>query len=105
MKVLLKEQIVLLHSELIRRYGGSDGIRDEGLLESSVNLPFQTFGGADLYPSLLEKAARLAYGLINNPPFIDGNKRIGAHAMLVFLGIVFAPGKLTPLKMLYSHHR
>lgn len=87
MKVLTKRQILLLHSALIRQSGGSDGIRDEGLLDSAVSTPFQTFADHELYPSLLEKAARLGFGLICNHPFIDGNKRIGTHAMLVFLDI------------------
>ena len=61
--------------------------RTEGLLESAINTPLQTFGGQELYPTVLEKAARLGYGLIHNHPFLDGNKRIGTHAMLVFLDI------------------
>ena len=85
MKVLTRRQILLLHTALIQQSGGSDGIRDEGLLDSALNTPFQTFAGQELYPSLLEKAARLGFGLICNHPFLDGNKRIGTHAMLVFL--------------------
>ena len=87
MKVLSKRQILLLHSALIERTGGTDGIRDEGLLESALHAPFQSFAEQELYPSLLEKAARLGFGLICNHPFVDGNKRIGTHAMLVFLNI------------------
>ena len=87
MKVLSKRQILLLHSALIEQTGGTDGIRDEGLLESALHAPFQSFAEQELYPSLLEKAARLGFGLICNHPFVDGNKRIGAHAMLVFLNI------------------
>ena len=87
MKILKKRQILLLHSVLIAESGGSDGIRDEGLLDSAVNTPFQTFSGQDLYPTVLEKAVRLGFGLIRNHPFIDGNKRIGTHAMLVFLNL------------------
>ena len=82
-----KKRIINLHSELIKFFGGIDGIRDENLLDSAIETPFQTFGGQDLYPTLIEKAARLAYALIKNHPFLDGNKRIGAHAMLVFLEI------------------
>ena len=77
----------MLHSLLVAQSGGMDGLRDEGLLESAVNTPLQTFGGQELYPTVLEKAARLGFGLIHNHPFIDGNKRIGTHAMLVFLDI------------------
>ena len=87
MKILKKRQILLLHSALIAESGGSDGIRDEGLLDSAVNTPFQTFSGQDLYPTVLEKAVRLGFGLIRNHPFIDGNKRIGTHTMLVFLNL------------------
>ena len=87
MKVLSKRQILMLHSMLIAQSGGLDGLRDEGLLESAINTPLQTFGGQELYPTVLEKAARLGYGLIHNHPFLDGNKRIGTHAMLVFLDI------------------
>lgn len=87
MKVLSKRQILLLHSALIEQTGGTDGIRDEGLLESALHAPFQSFAEQELYPSLLEKAARLGFGLICNHPFVDGNKRIGTHAMLVFLDI------------------
>ena len=87
MKVLSKRQILMLHSMLIAQSGGMDGLRDEGLLESAINTPLQTFAGQELYPTVLEKAARLGYGLIHNHPFLDGNKRIGTHAMLVFLDI------------------
>ena len=87
MKVLSKRQILMLYSLLVAQSGGMDGLRDEGLLESAVNTPLQTFGGQELYPTVLEKAARLGFGLIHNHPFIDGNKRIGTHAMLVFLDI------------------
>ena len=87
MKILSKRQIHLLHSSLISESGGLDTVRDEGLLDSATNAPLATFSGLDLYPTLLEKAARLCFGLIQNHPFVDGNKRIGTHAMLVFLEI------------------
>lgn len=87
MKVLTKRQILLLHRQLIEQTGGSDGIRDEGLLDSTMAAPFQSFDNADAYPSLQQKAARLCFGLVKNHPFVDGNKRIGAHAMLVFLAV------------------
>lgn len=75
----------MLHSQLIEETGGTDGIRDEGLLDSALAAPFQSFGDIDIYPSIQQKAARLGYGLVKNHAFVDGNKRIGAHAMLVFL--------------------
>lgn len=87
MKRLSKEQILMLHSQLIEEYGGSDGVRDYNLLDSALENPFQFFGGEELYPTLQAKAARLGYGLIKNHCMIDGNKRIGTHAMLVFLAI------------------
>ena len=87
MRVLSKEQVILLHDDLIRETGGVCGLLDEGLLDSALAAPFQTFGGAELYPSLFQKAARLGFGLAGNHAFFDGNKRIGAHAMLVFLAL------------------
>ena len=87
MKSLSKRQILLLQEQLISEIGGSHGLRDEGLLESALAAPFQSFSGVDAYPSLQQKAARLAYGLTCNHPFVDGNKRIGAHTMLVFLAL------------------
>ena len=70
MKVLTKRQILLLHRQLIEQTGGSDGIRDEGLLDSAMAAPFQSFDNADAYPSLQQKAARLCFGLVKNHPFI-----------------------------------
>ena len=84
---LSKSQVLLIHDQLITETGGSYGLRDEGMLDSALNAPFQTFGGEDVYPSLQQKATRLCFGLVKNHPFIDGNKRIGAHAMLVFLAL------------------
>lgn len=84
---LTKKQVLTLHTQLVQETGGSDGLRDEGLLDSAINAPFQTFSGYELYPSLQHKAMRLCCGLVKNHPFIDGNKRIGAHAMLVFLAL------------------
>ena len=87
MKILSKQQILVLHEQLLAQTGGLPGVRDEGLLESALEAPFQGFGETDAYPSLQQKAARLCYGLVKNHPFVDGNKRIGAHAMLVFLAL------------------
>ncbi len=87
MKKLTKEQILLLQQDLIEQTGSTAGLRDEGLLESALFTPFQSFDGNDMFPSLQQKAARLGFGLIQNHPFVDGNKRIGAHAMLVFLSL------------------
>lgn len=82
---LTKKQVILLHRDIIAQSGGSPEIRDEGLLDSALNAPFQTFAGTELYPTIIEKASRLGYSLIKNHAFVDGNKRIGAHTMLVFL--------------------
>ena len=87
MKILTKEQVILLHAQLIKETGGSDGIRDEGLLDSAILNPFQSFDCKELYSSVLEKGARIGFGLLQNHAFVDGNKRIGAHAMLVFLAL------------------
>ena len=84
MTKLTKEQISLLHSMVIKQSGGSDGVRDNGLLDMALHAPFQTFENVELYPN---KAARLCFGIISNHPFIDGNKRIGILAMLVFLDV------------------
>ena len=92
MKKLSKDEVLWLHKMLINDTGGSLGLRDEGLLESALNVPFSSFDGVELFPTLLEKAARLALGLVNNHPFNDGNKRIGIMAMQIVLhinGIVF----------------
>lgn len=85
MKRLSERQVLRLHEQLLQETGGMPGVRDEGLLQSALEAPFQSFGGEDLYPSVQQKAARLGYGLIKNHPFLDGNKRAGTHVMLVFL--------------------
>ncbi len=84
---LTKEQILMFHTQLIEATGGCNGVRDNGLLDSALESPFQSFGGEELYPSIQSKAARLCYGLVKNHAMVDGNKRIGAHAMLVFLAV------------------
>ena len=91
--MILLEDIHNLHKYSIQKYGGSEGLRDSGLLESAIARPFQTFGGEDLYPSVFEKAAALGESLIINHPFIDGNKRTGAVAMSALLedeGLIFS---------------
>jgi death-on-curing protein len=70
---------------MIRETGGVDGIWDYNLLDSAVAAFFQAFSGGDLYPKLEEKAAHIGFSLVKNHPFIDGNKRTGIAAMLVFL--------------------
>ena len=87
MKKLTKNQIIMLHDELIKETGGSRGLRDEDFLDSALNVPFQSFDGTDAFPSIQQKAARLGFGCIRNHAFVDGNKRIGTHAMLIFLSL------------------
>lgn len=73
--------------------GGEDGIRDEGMLESALAAPLQTFDSVDLYPTIADKLTRLSFGLVRNHPFLDGNKRIGAYVLTVGLrlnGIPFS---------------
>ena len=79
------QDIYELHKQLENAFILSSGVRDENLLASAVNTPFQTFMGNDLYPSLYDKAARLCYGIANNHPFTDGNKRTALHSMYVYL--------------------
>jgi len=66
---LSKPQILLLHEQLITETGGSCGLRDEGMLDSALSAPFQTFDGEDVYTSLQQKGARLCFGLVKNHPF------------------------------------
>lgn len=80
-----KRQVIMLHEHLVQETGGESGLRDETLLESALLSPFQSFDDRDLFPSIQAKAARLGYGIIKNHPFVDGNKRIGVHLMLLFL--------------------
>ena len=80
-----KEKVKLLHQLMAEATGGSVGVRDEGMLDSALEGAFATFGGEELYPSKEEKAARLAYSLISDHAFVDGNKRIGVYVMLSFL--------------------
>lgn len=87
MIILSKEQVLKLHTGLIKATGGSDGIRDEGMLDLALNNPFQSFNGKELYPSIQAKAARLCFGLVRNHAMLDGNKRLGTHVMLVFLAL------------------
>ena len=77
--------VLFLHRRLIEQSGGTSGILDQNTLESALAQPRMTFESKELYPSLTEKAAALCYSLINNHPFVDGNKRIGHAAMEVFL--------------------
>lgn len=72
------DDVILIHSRIIQTTGGIDGIRDRAGLEAAIAAPLQSFNGQDLFPSDVEKIARLGYGLAANHAFLDGNKRIGA---------------------------
>ena len=87
MIILSREQVLQLHTSLIEETGGSDEIRDEGILDSACNNPFQSFDGNELYPGIWAKAAQLCFGLVKNHAMIDGNKRLGVHVMLIFLAL------------------
>ncbi|MDR1699569.1 MAG: type II toxin-antitoxin system death-on-curing family toxin [Lachnoclostridium sp.] len=93
------ETVIAIHSELIVQSGGLDGIRDNNMLDASINSPFHTFGGQYLYPTLQSMAAHLAFSLIKNHPFLDGNKRIGILSMLVFLDINGLPVDCTDAEL------
>ena len=85
MRYLTVDEVVELHELVIARSGGGSGVREIGGVESAVAQPQVTFGGADLYPSIAEKGAAIAFSLVMNHPFVDGNKRIGHAAMETFL--------------------
>ncbi len=83
--LLTVDQAIEIHADQIRRNGGSAGIRDAALLESAVHAPAATFGGQFLHDDLFEMAAAYLFHIVKNHPFIDGNKRAGTVAALVFL--------------------
>jgi len=85
MRHLAVEEVLFLHELVVADSGVSAGVRDEGALESALAQPRMTFGGQDLYPTLVDKAAALCFSLVQNHPFIDGNKRTGHAAMDAFL--------------------
>ena len=72
------EDAIMIHNRIIEAMGGVDGLRDRAGLEAAVSAPLQSFGGVDLFPSKIEKIARVGFGLASNHAFLDGNKRIGA---------------------------
>lgn len=85
MRYVTLAEVVELHRRLLQATGGAPGIRDLGVLESAVSQPRATFGGVDLYPTLVEKAATLCFAVVQGHPFVDGNKRVGHAAMETFL--------------------
>ena len=85
MRYLHFGEVLDLHRRVLEGSGGAPGLRDLGALESAIAQPFATFGGEDLYPTVVEKAAALAFSLVSNHAFVDGNKRVGHAAMETFL--------------------
>ena len=85
MRYLTLAEVVALHKVVIDRSGGAYGLRDFGALDSALAQPKATFGGQDLHSSLEAKAAALGFSLVQNHPFLDGNKRVGHAAMETFL--------------------
>jgi death on curing protein len=81
------DQVMELHRQIIQQSGGGTGVRDQGALESAIAQPRMTFGGEELYATVVEKSAALGFSLIMNHPFVDGNKRVGHAAIEVFLVI------------------
>lgn len=84
---LNQNQVLKLHEKIITEFGGIHGIRNEAALQSALANPLQTFAGLDLYPTIVDKAVQLCFGIIKNHPFLDGNKRLGLHLMLVLIHI------------------
>ena len=82
---LTVEEILEIHADQIKRYGGRSGLRDLGLLQSAVAVPRSSFGGRYLHGTLFEIAAAYLFHIVQNHPFVDGNKRVGTAAALVFL--------------------
>ena len=82
-----QDKVFLLHQLIIAESGGSNEVRDIGLLDSALNNAFQTFDGKELYPTKEEKGAQIGFSLVSNHAFVDGNKRIGLLVMLSFLEI------------------
>ena len=85
MRYLSLAEVLVLHRLVLDQSGGATGLRDLGALESAVGQPRQSFGGVDLYADLPSKAAALGFSLIQNHPFVDGNKRVGHAALETFL--------------------
>ena len=85
MRYLTLGEVIELHGRGLQVGGGAPGIRDLGGLDSALAQPRATFGGVNLYPTLAEKAAALCFSLVQNHPFVDGNKRVGHAAMETFL--------------------
>jgi death on curing protein len=75
--MISRREAEFYHAQLVREFGGATGLRAPGILDASLNRPFATFGGEDLFPTFFDKAAAMMHGIITGHPFIDGNKRTG----------------------------
>ena len=84
---LSADQLVALHGELMKAFGGRKGVRDRGALEAAAARPGMTFDGEDLYPDLAAKAGALMHSLVVKHAFVDGNKRVGAAAAELVVGV------------------
>lgn len=84
-KHLSSQQVLAIHYRMVKRFGGSQGLRDISLLESAVGRPQASFEGIDLYPSIFEKGAALMHSILKNHPFVDGNKRTAYASTGIFL--------------------
>ncbi len=96
MKYLTPQQILAIHDRVVRRFGGSFGVRDIGLVESAVYRPQASFDGVDLYKTIFEKAGALLQSLLKNHPFVDGNKRTALTSAAIFL-------KINGFKLINTH--
>ena len=82
---LTRRLILAIHRDQIENYGGTKGLRDEAMLESALEQPPATFGGKLLHQTVFDQAAAYLFHLVQNHPFVDGNKRVAFAAMDVFL--------------------
>jgi death-on-curing protein len=97
-KYLSPQHVLAIHDSVIKRTGGSNGLRDLGLLESAVFRPQASYGGEDLYETIFDKAAALMHSLLKNHPFVDGNKRTALSSTGLFL-------KINNIKLLNAHEK
>mgnify|MGYP000022898981 CR=1 FL=1 len=96
------EDILFIHTHVIKATGGIDGLRDRSCLEAALSAPLQSFAGKDLFATDFDKLARLGYGLVANHAFLDGNKRIGAMMVQLLLkwngyALKLKPGELADM--------
>ena len=101
---LTLQQVIDLHQRQLDRFGGARGIRERGALDAAMARPQMTFDGEDLYPEVCDKAAALMHSIVMNHPFVDGNKRVGAHASILFLLVngmepLFSSAELTGITL------